>query len=313
MQTKSYHTPVLSGEVLSLLITAKRGVYVDGTLGGGGHAEAILSQLDAAGILIGLDADADAIRFARSRLARFGERAILRKGNFKDLASILADCRIERIDGLLLDLGVSSYQLDEPSKGFSYRADAPLDLRLDQTQTFTARNVINEYEERKLSDVLWNYGEEKNSRRIARALVRSRVRKPIESTRQLANVIEKLVQDQFLNKTLARVFQAIRIEVNDELENLRQGLASAIDVVKAGGRIAVISYHSLEDRIVKDCFRSAAATSDVHRSKFLPPEFLSPKLRILTKKVVEPNASEIRANPRSRSAKLRVAEKLERK
>jgi 16S rRNA (cytosine1402-N4)-methyltransferase len=302
---------VLAGEVLSLLITAKHGVYVDGTLGGGGHAEAILNQLDATGILVGLDADDDAIRFARSRLARFGERAVLRKGNFKNLASILAENRIERIDGLLLDLGVSSYQLDEPSKGFSYRSDAPLDLRLDKTQTFTAGDVINRYEERRLADVLWNYGEEKNSRRIARAIVQSRARKPIESTRELADVIEKTVQDHFLNKTLARVFQAIRIEVNNELENLRQGLASAIGILKTGGRIAVISYHSLEDRIVKDFFRSAAATSDVHRSKFLPPELLSPKLKILTKKVVEPSASEIRTNPRSRSAKLRVAEKLE--
>jgi 16S rRNA (cytosine1402-N4)-methyltransferase len=311
VQTEPYHTPVLSGEVLSLLITTKNGIYVDGTLGGGGHADAILGQLDEKGILIGVDADDDAIKFARSRLAGFGQRAILRKGNFKNLVSILSDCSIERIDGMLLDLGVSSHQLDEPLKGFSYRSDAPLDLRLDQTQSFSARDVVNGYGERELSDVLWTYGEEKNSRRIARAIVESRERKAIESTKELAAIIEKLVHDQFLNKTLARVFQAVRIEVNNELENLKLGLEASIEALKPGGRLAVISYHSLEDRIVKDLFRAEAATTDVRQSKFLPPKTLQPRLKVLTRKIVEPTTAEIGRNPRARSAKLRVAERIQ--
>jgi 16S rRNA (cytosine1402-N4)-methyltransferase len=310
VQAPSYHTPVLTEETLSFLINAKNGVYVDATLGGGGHAEALLQQLDPGGRLIGLDADDDAVRFAAARLAPFHSRLTVRKSNFKNLKKVVLDCGVEEVDGVLFDLGVSSHQLDEPSKGFSFHSDSRLDMRMDRSQVLTAYEVVNGYEERLLADILWNYGEERNSRKIARAILLVRSHMAIESGKDLAQVIETIVGDRFLTKTLARVFQAIRIEVNGELENLKAGLSDAIDILKTGGRLAVISYHSLEDRMVKETMKAAAATSDPNLSKFLPPAIVNPRLRILTKKFVGPGASELDSNPRARSAKLRVAEKL---
>lgn len=310
MQASTYHTPVLTEETLSFLINSKHGVYVDATLGGGGHADAILHRLDPDGRLIGLDADDDAVLFVSNRLAGFQNRLIVRKSNFRDIKKIVSECGVEGVEGVLFDLGVSSRQLDEPAKGFSFRSDSPLDMRMDRTQILSARAVVNDYDEHRLADILWNYGEERNSRKIARAIMLAKLRKPIESGKDLARVIEDLVGDRFLTKTLARVFQAIRIEVNGELENLKAGLSDAIDILNPGGRLAVISYHSLEDRIVKETMKAAAATSDASLSRFLPPATLNPRLRILTKKFVGPGATEIRANPRARSAKLRAAEKL---
>jgi 16S rRNA (cytosine1402-N4)-methyltransferase len=310
VQASSYHTPVLLEETLSFLIKSKRGVYVDATLGGGGHAEAILRNLEQEGRLIGLDADEDAIAFAMSRLTSYQDRLIARKSNFREFKQVVSECGVGGIEGVLFDLGVSSYQLDEPAKGFSFRSDGPLDMRLDRRQVVSAREVLNEYDERRLSEILWKYGEEQHSRRIARAIVSVRSRGPLESGKDLVRVVEGLVGDRFLTKTLARVFQAIRIEVNSELENLKIGLSEAIDVLNSGGRLVVISYHSLEDRIVKETMKAAAATSDTTLSKFLPPATLQPRLRILTKKFVGPKDSEIRTNPRARSAKLRAAEKI---
>ena len=310
MQASSYHTPVLLEETLSFLIKSKCGVYVDATLGGGGHAEVILRQLEQEGRLIGLDADEDAVAFATSRLTGYQDRLIVRKSNFREFKTVVSECGAEGIEGVLFDLGVSSYQLDEPAKGFSFRLDSPLDMRLDRTQVLSAREVVNEYDERRLSEILWKYGEEQQARRIARAIVSARSIRTLESGKDLVRVVEGLVGDRFLIKTLARVFQAIRIEVNSELENLKIGLSEAIDVLNPGGRLVVISYHSLEDRIVKETMKAAAATSDTSLSKFLPPATLQPRLRILTKKFVGPKDSEIRTNPRARSAKLRAAEKI---
>jgi 16S rRNA (cytosine1402-N4)-methyltransferase len=310
VQALSYHTPVLVEEVLSFLVKLTRGVYVDGTVGGGGHAETILNRLDQEGKLLGFDADEDALLFASRRLAGYGDRLTLRKGNFRDLKKIVSECGVERVEGVLLDLGVSSYQLDEPGKGFSFRSDSPLDMRIDRTQALSAREVVNVYDEHKLAEIIWKYGEERYSHKIAQAIVRARAMKPLESGKDLSRVLENLVGDRFLTKTLARVFQAIRIEVNGELENLKSGLSDAIDVLNSGGRLAVISYHSLEDRIVKETLKAASATSNVSLSKFLPPVVLQPRLKILTKKYVGPGESEIRSNPRARSAKLRAAEKL---
>ncbi len=310
MEASSYHTPVLIDETLSFLIKSKRGIYVDATLGGGGHAEAILRRLSPEGRLIGLDADEDAIVFASNRLRCERNRLIARNDNFTELKKIVSECGVEGVEGVLFDLGVSSYQLDEPSKGFSFRTDSLLDMRMDRNQTLNAREVVNEYDERRLSEILWIYGEERYARKIARAIVITRSTKPLETGKDLERIIERIVSDRFLTKTLARVFQAIRIEVNRELENLRIGLSDAIDILNPGGRLVVISYHSLEDRIVKESMRSAAATSDTSLSKFLPPATLKPRLRILTKKYIGPGDSEIRANPRARSAKLRAAEKL---
>lgn len=310
MPASSYHTPVLVEETLSLLLTSVRGIYVDATLGGGGHAEAILKRLDSEGRLIGLDADEDAIAAASHRLAGFGDRLIARRSNFRNLRNVIVECGIEGVEGVLFDLGVSSYQLDEPSKGFSYRSDSPLDMRMDRTESLSAREVVNDYDEDKLSEILRTYGEERQARRIARAIISSRTAKPLETGNDLARIVKELIGDRFLVKTLSRVFQAIRIEVNGELQNLKEGLSGAVDLLNPGGRMAVISYHSLEDRIVKDTMKAGAATSDTNRSKFLPPMPLQPRLRILTKKFVGPGDLEIRSNPRARSAKLRVAEKV---
>lgn len=310
MQASSYHTPVLVEETLSFLITSKSGVYVDATLGGGGHAESILRQLGPEGKLIGLDADQDALDFASNRLTDFGDQLAVRKSNFRDLKKIVSECREGGVDGVFFDLGVSSYQLDEPNKGFSFRSNSPLDMRMDRNQALTARDVVNTYDDRRLAEILWKYGEEHQARKIAQAIVYARSKKPLDTGKDLGRIVEDLVGDRFLTKTLARVFQAIRIEVNGELENLKIGLSEAIDILNPGGRLAVISYHSLEDRIVKETMKTAAATSDTSLSKFLPPATLQPRLGILTKKFVGPKDSEIRSNPRARSAKLRVAEKL---
>ena len=310
MEAHTYHTPVLSQEVLFYLLTARNGFYVDGTLGGGGHAKAILEQLTSSGKLIGIDLDDDALEAANKSLERFSERAFFVKENFRNLKSVLSQKGIESVQGILLDLGVSSYQIDEPAKGFSFQTDERLDMRMDRHQQVDAKHVVNQYEEQALVDILWMYGEEKHSRRIAKAIVQLRVEKPIETTGQLASIIERTVSKQFLNKTLARVFQAIRIEVNNEMENLRQALCDCVDVLNPGGRIVVISYHSLEDRLVKYAFRAASAESIPSGNKIIPDTPLRPVLKILTRKPVTASEEEMAINPRSRSAKLRAAEKV---
>jgi 16S rRNA (cytosine1402-N4)-methyltransferase len=306
----SFHTPVLREEVLAWLITSTTGLYVDATLGGGGHAESILQRLDPTGMLIGFDADPDAIQFAANRLSEFGRRAQLVHNNFRNIASSLAQREIPRVDGMLFDLGVSSHQFDEPTRGFSFRSDDLLDMRMDRSQPLDARTVVNEYEENDLSDVFWKYGEERSSRSIARVLVKRRAESKIETTGELAAVVRTVVGDRFLVKSLARIFQALRIEVNNELENLEIALREALTVLGDGGRIVVISYHSLEDRIVKDFFKHEAALFQPSGHKLVPDTQLVPTLRILTKKPVEASENETNFNPRARSAKLRAAERI---
>jgi len=306
----SYHTPVLRAEVLTWLITSTDGVYVDATLGGGGHAESILQRLDPTGMLIGFDADPDAIQFAAARLLNFGERATLVHDNFRNISASLDQRGISRISGVLFDLGVSSYQLDEPSKGFSFRGDDRLDMRMDPSQTLDARTLINQYDEEDLAGIFWKYGEERASRSLARAIARQRAKAPLETTGELVAVVKSVVGERFLIKTLARVFQALRIEVNKELENLTEALAQAIPLLQRGAHVVVISYHSLEDRIVKETFKREAALIRPSGNKLVPDTILEPKLRILTKKPVEATDEESRVNPRSRSAKLRAAEKI---
>jgi 16S rRNA (cytosine1402-N4)-methyltransferase len=310
LEAHTYHTPVLLKEVLFHLLTARNGFYVDGTLGGGGHAEAILGQLDASGTLIGFDLDDDALAAAGKRLARFPGRALFVKENFKNIATVLSQQGISHVQGILLDLGISSFQIDEPAKGFSFQMDDRLDMRMDRQQRTDAGQIINQYDEQALVDVFWKYGEEKHSRRIAKAIVRRRSEQPIETTGELASIIERTVGGQFLQKTLARVFQAIRIEVNDEIENLRHVLYNCVEVLNPGGRLVVISYHSLEDRLVKIAFRAASAESIPSGNKIIPDTPLQPVLKILTRKPVTASEEEMAANPRSRSAKLRAAEKL---
>jgi len=310
LPTAPFHTPVLLQEVLSLLITAPDGLYVDATLGGGGHAEALLERLASSGRLIGLDADRDALSFAGERLKKFGDRCILIETNFATLKSALSGLQVSGVAGILFDLGVSSFQLDEGARGFSFREDARLDMRMDHSQPRNALAVLREFSAEQLAQILFEYGEERHARRIAKRIVERRSVQPITTTGELAAVVEDVVGSRFLTKSLARVFQAIRIEVNDELKNLESGLQQAIDIVRPGGRIVVISYHSLEDRIVKQRFKAASAKSVRSGTALLPDRPVEPKLKILTKKPLEASRKEQGENPRARSAKLRAAERV---
>lgn len=310
MRLASYHMPVLREEVLAWLITSAGGIYVDATLGGGGHAESILQRLDPTGVLVGFDADPDAIQFAATKLSSFRGRAMLVHSNFRDISTALAQRGIKHVSGILFDLGVSSHQLDEPSRGFSFRADDRLDMRMDPAQTLDARTVINRYGERELAEIFWKYGEEKAARSIARRIARHRTAAPLETTGELVALVKNVVGDRFLVKSLARIFQALRIEVNNELGNLQHALGQAVPLLDRGGRLVIISYHSLEDRIVKQTFKQEASSFRPSGNKLAPDVRLEPKLKILTKKPVVATAEESRLNPRSRSAKLRAAERI---
>ncbi len=298
---------MLLDESVRFLISGAEGVYVDGTLGGGGHAEAICRQLGGNGRLICFDADEDALRAGAQRLQEFSERVSFVHSNFRYLQSELANLHIARISGILLDLGVSSYQIDEESKGFSFRADEKIDMRMDRRQALTGWDVVNTYEAERLADVIWRYGEERNSRRIARRLTEAR---PVDSTGMLAAVIEAAVGKKFIVKTLARVFQAIRMEVNDELRSLEQVLADSVELIAPGGRIVVIAYHSLEDRIVKTFFKNASLDRIPSGNKYVPDTRVTPTLRVLTKSPVMAGDDEVGRNPRARSAKMRAAERV---
>jgi len=301
---QAYHEPVLCEEVLELLLVKAEGIYVDATIGGGGHAARVCELLNEQGRLIGFDSDGDAIEEAGRCLARFGDRVTLIRANFRHMREELQARGIQKVSGVLLDLGVSSNQLESPSKGFSFRADQVLDMRMDKRQKFTALDVVNAYAEGQLTTVLEEYGEERRAREIARAIVRAR---PIKRTAELGAVIESRVGARYLTKTLARVFQAIRVEVNGELTALREALGLMPELLLSGGRCAVISYHSLEDRIVKQYFQREAAESLPSVHKLLPVQPKSPTLEILTRKPIIPSSLEISRNPRARSAKLRAA------
>ncbi|MBP1654258.1 MAG: mraW, partial [Bacteroidetes bacterium] len=251
--------------------------------------------------------DDDAIRFASGRLESFRDRVTFVRANFRALRPELRRLGIERIGGLLLDLGVSSFQIDQGTRGFSFQAAGPLDMRMDRRQAVSAREVVNGYGEAALADVIFRYGEERSARRVARRIV---ARRPIESTADLRDAVGEAVGQRFLTKSLARVFQALRIEVNRELENLETVLRDAVEMLLPGGRCVVISYHSLEDRIVKQFFRNASRRTAPSGHKLVPDTELTPLLKIVTPHPVEPSAEETRGNPRARSARMRVAERL---
>lgn len=310
METGRFHTPVLLGEALALLAPVPGGTYVDATLGGGGHARAILQQSAPDGRCIGIDADADALNEASRELGGFGTRFLPVHGNFGMLDAILRRCSVREADGILFDLGVSSHQLDEPERGFSFRADEPLDMRMDRTQALNAEQILNTMSADQLASLIRRFGEERQARRIARLLTEERSRRPLRTTGDLAAVVRRAVGPRSAVKSLARVFQAVRIEVNRELDRLAAGLDQSLEVLRPGGRIVVISYHSLEDRIVKDMFREASRSTRPSGTALLPDVAVKPRLRVLTRKPVTASASEERSNPRSRSAKLRAAEKI---
>ena len=306
------HRSVLLDECIEGLAINPSGIYVDGTAGGGGHSFHIASSLRD-GKLIAIDQDEAAIAAASERLRPLGERATVVRSNFYDLATVCERLEIESIDGLLLDLGVSSYQLDTAERGFSYMADAPLDMRMDKRGTLSAYEVVNTYSEEKLKKILYEYGEERFSAAIATAIVREREKKPIETTLELSNIIKYAIPSfarEGGHHPAKRSFQAIRIEVNGELDVIEPAIRDAAKLLKKGGRIAIITFHSLEDRIVKQTFASLAPGCTCPRNFPVCVCGNRPTLKVITRKPILPSAKELEENPRSRSAKLRIAEKL---
>ncbi len=304
------HIPVLLKETVELLQCKKGGIYIDCTVGAGGHAERILEITSPDGVVVGIDQDEDILKIAEERLKRFGERIRLMHGNFSDIKGIMKG---ERADGILFDLGVSSYQLEDKDRGFSFMSDAPLDMRMDKKAEITAADIINRSSERELSDIIFKYGEERFAKRIASFIVRERERKPIATTLQLSDIVIKAIPARFRPRDIhpaTRTFQALRIAVNRELEILEKSLLNAVDILKPKGRMCVISFHSLEDRIVKRTFQR------LEKGCICPPKIpicqcgIKPSIKIITKRPVTPSEMEIKANPRARSAKLRAAEKL---
>ena len=288
------------------------GIYLDGTLGGAGHSYEIASRLTT-GRLIGLDRDEVALAAARERLKPFSDRVTLVHSNFQALSAVLDDLGIAKVDGMLFDLGVSSPQLDDKERGFSYMADAPLDMRMDRSEGLTAYDVVNTYDQESLKRILYTYGEERYAPKIAAAIVKRRAEKPIETTLELAELIRAAMPPQALREKqhpAKRSFQAIRIAVNDELTAVERMLASAIDRLNPGGRLAVITFHSLEDRLVKSAMQEAA------KGCICPKEFpvcvcgRTPKVKILTRHPIVADEAELAENPRARSAKLRAAERI---
>ena len=300
-------------ETVDLLGVREGGVYVDGTLGGGGHSAEILRRLNGTGHLYGIDRDADALDAATARLSGAGNFTAIR-GNFHDVRALLAAQGVEKIDGMMIDLGVSSYQLDTAERGFSYHADAPLDMRMDQRQTLTAATIVNTYSKEELTRILRDYAEEKWAARIADIIAEHRAKKPIETTGELVACVDaaipKKVRMQESGHSARRTFQALRIAVNDELDPLRAALTDMVDLLVPGGHLAVLTFHSLEDRIVKQTFRTLANPCTC------PPRIpvcicgKKPVVRVLGGGGIKPGAEEIERNPRSRSAMLRGCEKL---
>ena len=306
------HKSVLLHESVEALRIRPDGVYVDGTLGGGGHSEAIASRLRG-GRLIGIDRDERAIERATRRLAPLMDRITVVHGNFRELGAILDRLGVDKADGMLFDLGVSSPQLDETERGFSYMADAPLDMRMDETESLTAREVVNDWPEEKLKRILYDFGEERYAPRIAAAIVRGREERPIETTLQLAEIIRSAMPAAALREKqhpAKRSFQAIRIAVNDELEAISEMLSVAADRLAPGGRLAVISFHSLEDRLVKNAIASREHGCTCPRDFPVCTCGFRQTLRSVTRKPITASEEELNENPRARSAKLRVAERV---
>ena len=306
------HRPVLLEECMQGLAPGRGGVYFDGTVGGGGHSYEILKRSAPQGRLVACDLDENAIAAATDRLSPFAGRFQIFKSNFKQYEEVLAAAGADRLDGVMLDFGVSSFQLDEVSRGFSYLKDAPLDMRMDASGGLTAADVVNGYSEERLAAILRDYGEERFAKRIAKAVAEQRRKKRIESTGELARLVEDSIPAKFRqNGPCARkTFQAIRIEVNGELEGLGEAVRGLALKLKKGGRICVLTFHSLEDRIVKNVFRELAESCTCDKS--LPVCVCGKKkeIEILTKKPVTAREKELRENPRSKSAKLRIAERV---
>ena len=307
------HTSVLLNETIEGLKIKPDGIYVDGTLGGGGHSFEIAKRLYDRGRLIGIDQDEAAIAAAGERLKDFGEKVTIVRSNYRNALSVLHDLGIEKVDGMMLDLGVSSYQLDTQERGFSYRYDAPLDMRMDLRQTLTAKDIVNNYSETELFHIIRDYGEDKFAKNIAKHIALARAKKPIETTAELNEIIRAAIPAKMRAEgghPSKRTYQAIRIECNKELEVLKESLEELISILNPGGRLCIITFHSLEDRIVKTAFKKAENPCTC------PPSFpvcvcgKKSQGKVITGKPVLPCEEEMESNPRSKSAKLRIFEKL---
>jgi 16S rRNA (cytosine1402-N4)-methyltransferase len=305
------HVPVLLNETIEALDVKKNGIYVDCTMGGGGHSSEILKKLGDGGRLIGIDQDIDALEASKKRLFQYDNVTYVHD-NFYNIKDILDRLDVEKVDGILMDLGVSSYQIDSAERGFSYMKDAPLDMRMDRERELSAYDIVNKYREEDIEKIIKNYGEDRFARRIAKAIEKSRNDSPIETTFELVEIIKRAVPMKFQREghPAKRTFQAIRIEVNSELKILDRAVCDSVERLNPGGRIGVITFHSLEDRKIKTKFK------ELEKPCTCPPDFpvcvcgKLPVVKILSRKPIEPNAEEKENNPRSRSAKLRVAEKI---
>ena len=307
------HQPVLKGEVVRYLVTEPEGIYVDGTVGSGGHSEAIGEKIEVKGRLICLDRDSEAIRISRGRLTPLGSRATFVKGNFADLDRIIRDLGFEKVHGIFLDLGMSSFQLDQAGRGFSFNRDEPLDMRMDTDDETTASQLINQLGQEDLEKILKDFGEEKRAKAVAKKITRERAKRSLETSLQLADLIQSVVppsRSPGAKHPATRTFQALRIAVNRELENLDTFLGHVPSIIRAGGRLVILAYHSLEDRRVKQAMVSW------ERKCHCPPDFpvcvceKRPLFRRLLKKGIRPGHEEIETNPRARSARLRAAERI---
>ncbi len=307
------HYSVLLNETIEQLDIKENGIYVDGTLGGGGHASAVLQRLGDGGRLIGIDQDAAAIQAAGERLAPFGDKVTVVRSNYSAMPQVLEDLGIHGVDGIVLDLGVSSYQLDTVERGFTYREDTVLDMRMDQRQTKTARDIVNDYTETELFHMIRDYGEDKFARNIAKHIVAAREKKPIETTGELNDIIRAAIPAKVRAKgghPSKKTYQAIRIELNHELDVLKNTLGQMIDLLNDHGRICVITFHSLEDRIVKNIFNTS------EKPCTCPPSFpvcvcgKKSKGKVISRKPILPSEEELAVNSRSKSAKLRVFERI---
>ena len=307
------HYSVLLNECIENLNIKPNGIYVDGTAGGAGHSSKIVERLCENGLLIPIDQDEDAIKVISERLASFGDRVKIVRDNFSNIKKILDDLGVEKIDGLLLDLGVSSYQLDTAERGFSYMANAPLDMRMDNRAARSAYNVINDYSADELKRIIYDFGEERFAPKIVAGIIKAREQAPIQTTGELVEIINKSIPSFARREELSsvkRVFQAVRIEVNKELDIIAPTIEAAVNSMNVGGRIVIITFHSLEDRIVKQTFASLASGC------ICPKDFPvcvcgnKPKVKIITKKPILPSDEELAVNSRSKSAKLRVAERI---
>lgn len=307
-----HHISIMLNEVIKGLDIKKDGIYIDGTLGGAGHSLEIVKRLET-GKLIGIDQDKDALKKAKEVLLPYHDKVVLVHNNYENIVSVVKELGIDKIDGILLDLGVSSYQLDEGLRGFSHNKDARLDMRMDRTRDISAWDVINKYSEKDLENIIWRYGEERWAKRIAEFIVCERRTSPINTTLELVDVIKKAIPKKVRmegHHPAKKTFQAIRIEVNRELEVLENSIKEMVDLLNPGGRLAIITFHSLEDRIVKESFK------ELFKECICPPELpqcicdKTREIEIITRKPIVPTKQETIENPRSRSAKLRIAKKL---